>query len=77
MTNSRYAHLSIRTISWHLFHVIHLPLCTSMIRSEIKLFIILFLRPLPVAPHLKLHTGILMVVSGNDDQHKRLNFAAE
>lgn len=70
MTNSSAAHLSVPTTSWHLFHVIHLPLCTSMIRSEIKLFIILLLRLLQVAPHLKRHTGILMAVSGNDDQHK-------
>lgn len=77
MTNSSYAHLSIHAISWHLFHVIHLPLCTSMIRGEIKLFIILFLCPFLVALHLKLHTGILMVVTGNDDQQKLLHFAAE
>lgn len=63
MTNTSYAHLSIRAISWHLFHATHLPLRTSMIRGEIKLFIILFLRPLPVAAHLKRHTGILMVAA--------------
>lgn len=77
MTNSSYAHLRIHTISWHLFHGIHLPLGTSMIRGEIKLFIILFLRPLLVAPHLKQHSGILMLLSGNDDQQKSLDFAAE
>lgn len=77
MTNSSYAHLSIHAISWHLFHEIHLPLCTSMIRGKIKLFIILLLRPFLVALHLKRHAGILMVVSGNDDQQKLLNFAIE
>lgn len=77
MTNSSYAHLSIRAISRHLFHVTHLPLRASMIRGEIKLFIILFLRPLMVAPHLEQRAGILMVATGNDHQHKSLNFAAE
>lgn len=77
MTNSSHAHLGMRAISWHLFHGIHLPLRTSMIRGEIKLFIILFLRPSLVAPHLKQHSGILMALSGNDDQHKSLDFAAE
>lgn len=76
--NSSYAHVSIHAISWHLFHVIHLPLCTSTIRGEIKLlFIILFLCLLLVELHLKQHTGILIVVSGNDDQQKLLNVATE
>lgn len=49
-----------------------------MIKGEIKLFIILFLRPLPVALHLKQHTRILMVLNeGDDDKHKSQNFAAE
>lgn len=80
MTNCSYVlYLGAFVISWHFSHVIHLPLCTSMIKGEIKLFIILFFFPFLslVAAHFKLHTGILMVVSGNDDQHKPLNLTAE
>lgn len=62
MTNSSHAYLSISAISWHLFHVIHLPPCTSMIRGEIEVFIILFLCTLLVVPHLSQHTRILMAI---------------
>lgn len=48
-----------------------------MIKGEIKLFIILFLPLSLVAAHFKLHTGILMVVSGDDDQHKPPSLAVK
>lgn len=56
--------------------MIHLPLRASMIKGEIKLFIILF--SLPVAGCTSsLHTGILMVESGKNDRDEQQNFAAE
>lgn len=48
-----------------------------MIRVEIKLLLIPFLRPLLVEPHLERLTGILMAASGNELHHESLNFAAE
>lgn len=78
ITNGSSAHLSIPAISWHLFHLIHSPLCASMIKSEIKLFIILVLCPLlvcttPWAADWNTDGG----ECGNDHPQKQVNFTAD
>lgn len=70
----KHARLDTHAVSWHLFEVTHLPL--SLIRGEIKSFIVLFSWPLFVAPHLGVaHRNtdgggveVEVVVGGSDQQ---------